>query len=174
MDLRTDWGATLKVPAAKVARVQTRNGRLVYLSEMAPAKVEQVPYFDRVMPYRVDKSLTGGALRLSDGEHARGISVHARTVLHYETGGTFQRLKAKVGFQHPEGRLGRAVVRVTGDGKALFERPDFRGDDPPADLDLDVSGVKRLALEVDFGEGQDVGDRVVWANPRLLRAHSAR
>ena len=59
---------------------------------------------------------------------------------------------------------------MIGDGKPLFERPDFRGDEPPADLDLDVSGVKRLTLEVDFGEGQDVGDRVVWANPRLLRA----
>jgi hypothetical protein len=33
-----------------------------------------------------------------------------------------------------------------------------------------VSGVKTLSLEVDFGRGQDVGDRVVWANPRLLRA----
>jgi hypothetical protein len=37
-------------------------------------------------------------------------------------------------------------------------------------MDVDVSGVKTLSLEADFGRGQDVGDRVVWANPRLLRA----
>ena len=29
-----------------------------------------------------------------------------------------------------------------------------------------------LSLEVDFGRGQDVGDRVVWANPRLVKGGS--
>jgi hypothetical protein len=61
-------------------------------------------------------------------------------------------------------------VRIVGDGKTLFDRPEARGDQPPEEFDVDVSGVKTLSLEVDFGRGQDVGDRVVWANPRLLRA----
>jgi hypothetical protein len=91
-------------------------------------------------------------------------------VLHYDAGGKFGRFKGKVGFQEPEGKLGNAHVRVLGDGKALLDRPEARGDQPPEEFDLDVSGVKTLTLEVDFGRGQDVGDRVVWANPRLVKS----
>ena len=40
----------------------------------------------------------------------------------------------------------------------------------PSDINLKVDGVQRLTLEVDFGKNQDVGDRVVWANARLLRS----
>ena len=63
-----------------------------------------------------------------------------------------------------------AAVRVMLDDKPLFENAEARGDERPRDLSLDVRGGKRLTLEVDFGRDQDVGDRVVWANARLVRA----
>ena len=173
--LKTPWGEPLDVPMKEVERIATRNGRLVYLSDLPPAEVEQVPYFDRLLPYRVDRSLTGGPIKLADAEHARGIAVHSRTVLRYDVGGRFERFRTRVGFQQPEGKAGRAVVRVLGDGdKVLHEIPDARGDQPPADLDLDVTGVGRLTLEVDFGADQDIADRVVWADARLIRATPAR
>jgi hypothetical protein len=95
-------------------------------------------------------------------------------VLHYDIGRRFERFRAKVGFQQPEGKSGRATIRVVGDGdKLLHEIPDARGDQPAADLDIPVAGVSRLTLEVDFGADQDVGDRVAWANARLIRAAKA-
>ena len=72
------------------------------------------------------------------------------------------------------GYLGQAIVRVVGDGKMLFEQSDARGDQPPFDVSVNLSGVQRLTLEVDFGKGQDVGDRVVWANARLLRSSAEK
>ena len=39
-----------------------------------------------------------------------------------------------------------------------------------ASTSLKIAGVQRLTLEVDFGKNEDTGDRVVWANPRVLRA----
>jgi fibronectin type 3 domain-containing protein len=170
LELRTPWDAKLSVPVEKVSVLKCRNGRLVYLSDLTPAAVQQVPYFDRMLPFQVDRSLTGGKLKLADGEYDKGIAVHSRTVLRYDAGGAFARLTGKVGFQDPEGKAGNAAVRIVGDGKTLFDRPEARGDQPPEEFDVDVSGVKALSLEVDFGRGQDVGDRVVWANPRLLRA----
>lgn len=170
LELRTPWDAKLSVPVEKVASLKCRNGRLVYLSDLPPADVEQVPYFDRMLAYQVDRSLTGGRLKLSDGEYDKGLAVHSRTVLRYDTAGAYARLKGKVGFQDPEGKLGSAAVRIVGDGKPLLDRPEARGDQSPEEFDVDVTGVKVLSLEVDFGRGQDVGDRVVWANPRLLRA----
>src|SRR5204862_752574 len=120
-------------------------------------------------------SLPGGPIKLADGEHAKGISVHARTVLRYDIGRRFERFRAKVGFQQPDGKIGRATVRVLGDdGKVLHEIADARGEQPPADLDLSVAGVSRLTLEVDFGADQDVGDRVAWADARLIRAKAGK
>jgi hypothetical protein len=172
--LSTPWGAALKVPLKDVQSIRTKNGRLVYLSDLAPAQVEQTPYFDRLLPYRIDKSLTGTAIKLSDAEYPRGISVHSRTVLRYDIGRRFEKFRAKVGFQQPEGKAGRATIRVLGDGdKVLHEIADARGDAPPVDLDIPVTGVSRLTLEVDFGADQDVADRVAWANARLLRAAKA-
>ena len=56
------------------------------------------------------------------------------------------------------------------DGKPLFEKLEAKGDQPPQDLKLKVDGVRELTLEVDYGRNDDVGDRVAWANARLLRA----
>jgi hypothetical protein len=169
--LATAGGTSLKFSLASVDSMRTKNGRLTYLSDLTPAQVEQTPYFDRMLAYRLDKSLTGTPIKLTDGDHSRGVSVHSRTILRYDIARRYERFKAKVGFQQPEGKAGRAVVRVLGDdGKVLHEIADARGDQPPVDLNLSVAGVSRLTLEVDFGADQDVGDRVAWADARLIRA----
>ncbi len=53
--------------------------------------------------------------------------------------------------------------------KELYANPDLRADAPPVALDLPVAGARQLRLVVDFGQGQDTGDRVIWANARLYR-----
>lgn len=159
----------LRVPKDRIDRILVRNGRLVFLSDLTPAKVEQTPYFERTLPYRIDKSLANTPIVIQDGPTTRGVSMPSRCVLTYDVGGKFDEFKARLGFQQPEGRLGRANVRVLGDGKVLFETGDARGDQPPVDVDVKMSGVKQLTLEVDFGQQQDVGDWIVFAEPRLLR-----
>ena len=75
----------------------------------------------------------------------------------------------KVGFQQPEGKIGRAAIRLVGDEKVLWEDADMKGDAKPAAVDVSVQGVKMLRLEVDYGKDQDVGDRVIWGDPRLVK-----
>ena len=58
LELSTPWDAKVEVPVAKVASLTCRNGALVYLSDLKPVKVEQTPYFDRVLSFQVDHSLT--------------------------------------------------------------------------------------------------------------------
>ncbi len=55
------------------------------------------------------------------------------------------------------------------DGKELYANPDLKAIDPPVKLSLPVAGTEQLRLQVDFGRGQDTGDRVIWANARLYR-----
>lgn len=169
IELQTPWGKSIQVPMEQVASIANRNGKVVFLSDLTPSKVEQTPYFDRVFPYRNDLSLDGGAIHLADGYFEKGVSMHSRSVLEYPTNGQFEQFKAHVGFEQPEGAMGQCAIRLVGDGRVLYQDADARGTNKPADVNVDVKGVNRLTLEVDFGEGQDVGDRVAWANARLLR-----
>jgi hypothetical protein len=169
VSLLTTWGATLQVPITGLDSINILDQRATYLSDLAPAKVEQVPFFGRVIPFRLDRSLEGGPLHLSDGTYMKGIAVHSKCVLQYDLHGMFMRFQSKVGFEDPQGQLGTAVTRVLGDSKVIYKNTEARGDQPPAVIDVDVTGVQHLTLEVDFGKGQDVDARVIWANARLLR-----
>jgi hypothetical protein len=161
--------AAVRIPLASITTIDFVNGRVTSLCDLKPTKVVQTPYFGRLIPYRVDQSLTGGPLILSDGPCNRGIAVHSRCVLEYELSGEADHFKTRLGFQQPDGMNGRVEARVLADGKVLYENPDARGNQPPIDIDLPITGVRTLTLEIDFGKDQDVGDRVVWANPRLIR-----
>jgi hypothetical protein len=168
--LRTAWAPALRVPLKSIYTIDSVNGRLTYLSDLTPVKVEQTPYFGRVVPFRLDESLDGGPLKLGDMVYAKGIAVHSRCVLVYDIGQACERFRSRLGFEQPAGRLGRVAVRVLAGDRVLYENPDLRGDLPPVDLDFDITGQRQLTLEVDFGKGQDVGDRVIWGNARLVRA----
>jgi hypothetical protein len=169
--IESAWGKSLTLPLDKVANIQCRFGKLVYLSDLTPARVEQVPYFDRIFPYRNDVTLNGRQLKLSDETYDKGIAVHGRCVLEYDIGGKFEKFATRVGFQQPEGINGQCIIRVLADGKAVYEELNARGDQKPVDIHVSIKGTNRLTLEVDFGQGQDVGDRVLWANARLIRAN---
>lgn len=150
--------------------VTVRYGRLVFLSDLTPTAVEEVPFFDRIISHRVDQSLFGGPLTLKTGKLERGISMHSRSALHYDVGGSFQKFRCTVGFDSTAGELGRVALRVMGDGKPIFENNNYAATEAPFPLDLDITSVKQLTLVVDFGEGEDVGDSIIWANARLVRA----
>jgi hypothetical protein len=167
---RTLWGDDLLLSMNELTALTVRDGKAVSLTELTPNRVEQVPFFDRLIAYRTNESLSGGPMTLRDGPCRRGISVHAKTVLAYALGKKFQRFRAKIGFQLPEGMLGDAQVRILGDGRVLFENASLKGSEPIAVIDVDIMGVETLTLSVDFGRQEDVGDRVVWGEPILIRS----
>jgi hypothetical protein len=178
VSFETFWNETVALRVSGIGRIEIHGGEDgVFLSDLKPTKVEQTPYFDRLIPFRVDSSLDGGPLKLNDGrQYAHGIAMHSRCVLEYELGGQFARFKTRLGFEPipSNSPVGRVAIRVLADDVTRFENPDFRSDDKPRDLDVDVRGVNRLVLEVDFGQDQDVNDRVGWGEARLLRAEGER
>lgn len=162
-------GQTVEFERPQVVSIETVNGRFVPLWELTPARVEQVPFFDRVIPWQVNRSLSGEPLRIGETLYPHGLCLHSRTVLEYELSGRFSRFRSDLGLQNPEGELGAAAVRVVTDGDVLYEAARVTADSETAQLDLDVSGRERLVLEVDFGENHDIGDHVVWGRAHLLR-----
>jgi hypothetical protein len=165
----TGWGQ-VNVPRGAVARVVFRNGKVTFVSDLDPVTVEETPYFGRLMTYRRDQSLDGGPLKLKAKAYAKGLAVHSRSMLIYALDGEYESLKATVGFDESSQGRGRVVCRVLGDDRELFAEPDLSATAEPVAIDVPLSGVKQLSLEVDYGEAEDTGDRVIWADARLFRA----
>jgi hypothetical protein len=175
LTLETSWGGKLTLARAAAGKVDFRNGKVSYLSDLEPSSVEEAAYFGRLMTFRRDQSLEGGPLKLANrpaasGPLAKGLSVHSRSVLTYSLEGEFQTFKCLVGFDESARGRGRVVCRVLGDGKELFAEGDLKASAEPKPIDLDIGGVKQLALEIDFGAAEDTCDRVIWAEPRVFRA----
>ena len=78
------------------------------------------------------------------------------------------------GFDDAARGKGRVDCRVFADGKEIYANPDLRADAPPVKLALPVADAEQLRLHVDFGRGQDTGDRVIWANARLYRQQAGK
>ncbi|WP_435010743.1 NPCBM/NEW2 domain-containing protein [Tundrisphaera lichenicola] len=167
--VETPWGQEVSLPAAEIQGVRSRGGRVTYLSDLAPAKVEEVPFFGRTYSWRRDIGLLGDPLRMDGRTFDRGVSVHSRSSLTYDLDGKYDTFEALVGFDEASRGKGRVECRVFADGKEIYANPDLRADAPPVPLKLPLAGAQQLRLLVDFGQGQDTGDRVIWANARLYR-----
>jgi hypothetical protein len=167
--IETPWGQELKLPAAEIQDVRFRGGKMTYLSDLSPSKVEETPYFGHRLPWRRDVNLIGEPLKMQGRIYDRGLAVHSRCILTYDLDGRYSTFEALVGFDDAVKGKGRVDCRVFADNKELYANPDLAADSPPVKLAFPVAGAEQLRLCVDFGRGQDTGDRVIWANARLYR-----
>ena len=165
-----DGESTITLARSDVFMVRNELGRVLDMTAVEPTAVEDVPFFNHVIPYRTDAAFDGETIRLFDNiEYDHGFAVHALNRLHYRLDGQYVRFRAGVGLLKPDGQLGNVTARILGDGKVLWEQENITADSGKIDVDVDLTGVQRLILEVDFGQGQNVGDRAAWVNPQLIR-----
>lgn len=164
----TVHGEPWTVGLSKVRRVTFDSQRLVFLSDLDPAVVEEVALFDGAFPYKRDLSVGGEPLQHDGVEYPKGLGVHSRTALEYVLNDDFTTFSARVAIQSTLKNKGDASVRVVGDGRALFKaRVHGSG---AVEVLIPVHGVKRLRLETDYGDdGVDMGDHVNWIGARLIR-----
>ncbi len=160
-------GVSIALPWKHVRRIDVRSRRMVFLSDLDPAAAEEEALVT-FAGWQADRSVVGTPLRLGDRAWEKGLGMHARCRLEYEIGERFDTFAATVGLDATSEGRGDCVLRVEGDGRELWQRR-VRGRDKPCDIRVDVAGVRRLAVEVLWGEGLDVGDRADWCDARLLK-----
>jgi hypothetical protein len=163
----TEWGQALNLPASEIETVRFRSGKMTYLSDLKPSKVEEIPFFGHRFPWRRDVNLLGAPLKMSGQTFERGLAVHSRCVLTYDLDGKYATFEALVGFDDASGGRGRVDCRVLADGKEIYANRDLRADRPPEKLALSVAGAQELRVSVDYGPDADTGDRLILANARL-------
>jgi hypothetical protein len=132
--------------------------------------VQEVPYFGRVLHWRRNQGFDDGPPKLKGQPLAQSLGMHSRCLLTYALDEQYDKLKATLGFDDTGGGRGRVLCRVTVDGREAFVNNDVRADQDPLPVEVALSGAKQMTLEVDFGQGEDVGDRVLWAEPRLFHS----
>lgn len=180
------YKAERTVAPGKVAGLYFKNGRVMYLSDLEPSKIDENPNFirgpeplpgDLAFPVQRDGNAgDAGRLRIRGQEFRKGLGVHARSTLTYAVDGAFSRFQAVLGVDDYAIRLtgqdpvGNVTFVVKGDGKELERREGVTSRTAPLPISVDIRGVKELVLHVDFGNDRSgQGDFADWALARIIR-----
>ena len=172
----------VKVNRKHLVRIDIESDSIAYLSSLEPLEAQQQPQFTVARPWQRNLSVEGNPIRLlvnttgaadSKGdaeiktfENGIGTSSYSRLV--FENTKEFSRFLATAGIDaETEGR-GDCEMRVEGDGITLWSKR-IRGGDTAVEIDVDISGIREVALVVDPGEQFDLADHAEWARARFLK-----
>ena len=161
-------GGSLKIPIAQITAIENIGGPVTWLSTRTPIESVYTPFLEGNFPPRMDRSVTGHPIRFDGTTYSRGIGVHSRTKLVYAVepaDGTFCTRYAI------DGDLNYADVdvRILVDDKVVHAQKDFRAGVLTPVIEADLSHAKTLTLEVDYGQGLDVQDRLNWIEPAIVK-----
>ena len=180
---KTAFGIEHRLPLSEVASLDFAGANIVYLSDVEPESTEWAPFIAQssggdnlaeLFSFRRDRSLDGGSLQLDGVQYEKGLGIHSRTQLVYRVPEGFSRFRAVVGINDRVCHLGNVQLVISGDQKVLYEQSvEARegGDRSPGDeIDMDLSGVRRLTILVDFGGGLlDVADHLDLCDARFTK-----
>jgi predicted esterase len=149
-------------------------GDQLWLAELLEASADG--QFARM---RRNTSWTGPAMVLNGKRYPKGIAVNTwdgPNGADFGIAGAWQRLRGLIGLEcdaeapQPAKDSTHVVFIVKGDGKELYRSPEFTPTSKPVALDVDVTGVKTLRLEVGVAaSSMDAVASADWADLRLER-----
>ena len=177
LQIKTTAGLSVERPLEALAAIDFSAGKIQYLSDLEPEATKFTPYFGlkRELPSltafyqpRRDKGFEQNPLRVGDTTYAKGLALHSRTQLTYRLGGQFRQFKAVAGIDETVRPRGDVRLELTGDGKILWNAT-IKGTQPATQLNLDVTGVRRLEILVDFGGDLDLADYLNLYDARVIK-----
>jgi len=183
----TPSGVKLSWPLEDIHWVDFSVGKLLYLSDLEPVSEQWTPLValpssaelaESFGKPRRDRSAFGGPLTLPaadgrayDGEQLRqfskGLALRSRTELLYRLPPGFRRFLAEAGIDPATSTSGQVRLEIRGDERELLVT-EIAGHEPRS-LELDIAGVKRLRIIVDYGQNLDTGDWLNLCNARIVK-----
>jgi hypothetical protein len=184
LQLQTVCGLKLRRPLRVLSRLDFSAGKVQFLSDLKHELVRYTPYVGPATQAQIrrrrprnDCSLDGRTLELRFPEkddaaeplaYAKGVSLHSRTLLVYRLPGRYRRFRAVAGIDPAMAGRGHVRLVVAGDDKELLSTV-LAGSKDPVTIDVDITGVTRLKILVDFGENRDDADRVHLCDARVIQ-----
>jgi hypothetical protein len=173
----TPAGVSAAETLASIARIDFSEGKIIYLSDLKPESLTWTPFFGNAekLPAlaeffapRQDRALEPRPLKVGGKEYTKGLALHSRTELVYRLPRPFRRLQTTVGIDDRVRPGGHVHLVIRGDDRVLADET-VAGTDPPKPLDLDLTGVRRVTILVDFGKDMDVADHLDLCEARVLK-----
>ena len=175
--LRTVSGVSLQLPVSRLTALDFSSGNLAYLSDLTATQMEWLPYLgtrlasgrlNKLYEPRKDRSFNGQPLRLGNQVYGKGLAIHSRTTLVYRLTAPHKSFQAVAGIDPQMGDNGHVELVIRGDEKELF-RQAISGKDEPITINVDITGVRRLSILVDFGQQLDIADHLHLCNARITK-----
>jgi len=117
---------------------------------------------------KVNMSCDENDLSIGGKSFDRGVGTHAISKIMIDLWGTADRIKGAVGVDDESGENASVEFYILGDKEVLWESRRMKKGYEARDFDVDISGVKKLALFVsDAGDGINY-DHADWVNVRIL------
>lgn len=173
----TPSGVTASCPATAIRSIDFSQGKIVFLSDLKPESIDFTPFFGSsegtpllrsLFALRTDTNLEGRPLQLDKRQYRKGLALHSRTEVVYRLPDRYRRFKAVAGIDDTVRPHGDVRLVLSGDDRVLLEAT-ITGSDPPIQIDLDLTGVRRLSILVDFGKNMDVGDHLDLCEARVIK-----
>jgi hypothetical protein len=166
-------GEPHKTIADKLVSVEVLGGRVVFLSDMDPARDEQSTYLGAKYPTQANSNVVGGPLRVAGVSYSRGLGVHTKSTLTYDLDGSFESLTFRPAIDDAAAPQGEANLSVSLDGKVVWHLEDLKSvplhGAPPDVVTLPIKGAHKLELHAESPGKMDVLGRVDWLNIALTR-----
>lgn len=141
-----------------------------YLSDLTPVSASNGwGPFERDRRNGEQGANDGGPIVIRGTTYAKGLGVHAPSVIVYPLGGFCHRFRAVIGIDDyvPAGNTAASVTfRVLADGTEIFASAVLTRSSAPVSVDVPVTGVQSLRLEANPGASQN-SDHADWADARL-------
>lgn len=174
---RTPAGATWTVPLESLGKVDFSQGRVAYLSDLAPLREEWTALVSGGnLPKSVtafyspkrDRGLEAQDLLVAGVRYTKGLSLHSRGEVAYRLDGGYRRFQALAGIDDRTSGLGAVRLVIRGDDHILWEG-DVKAAEAPRLLNLATDGVRVLSILVDFGGDQETADHLDLCDAKVIR-----
>ena len=115
-----------------------------------------------------NKSLDKNPLSVGGKVFARGVGTHANSLYWLELNGNGEKFSALVGVDDEVKERGTVEFIVLSDDVKLFRSGIMRGGDPAKKVEVDLSGVKNLYLQVTQADDNINYDHADWLDAKIV------
>ena len=165
-------GTSFEIPLDSICDLRVLRGRAVYLSDLPTIEEKYTPFLPNTRAWSMqrNRAVDGRPLRIGGREFSKGLGTHSRSMVTFDLAGKYRSFVTSIGMDDTTSGQGTAACAVEVDGQRLFSVAALtRANSPMLLPTIDLTGVKRITLIVDFGNLGDIQDHVNWCDPVLLK-----
>ncbi len=171
----------IKIPVGNqpenIQRIEFSQVPAVYLSDLDIESWNWTPFVEAAgMPEsilrkfnqpRKDKAFGDTPLAIDQKTFEHGLCIRSKTEIIYRLSQSYSRLTAEAGIDNISRPKGNLTLEIFADSNSVYKQT-IQGTEKAKQIDVPITGAKRIKILVDFGADASVGDTLTIGNPQLI------